>query len=64
MNLLNRYNRSFSQFLYGKKLNASLRDFCYGGYPPTSYKKSSSANMKNACIDAGDVDGGDYVKVE
>ena len=38
--------------------------FCYGGYPPTCYKKSSSANMKNTCIDEGDVDGGDNDKVE
>ena len=28
------------------------------------FKKSSSANMKNACIDEGDVDGGDNIKVE
>ena len=51
MNLLNRYNRSFSQFLYGKTWNACL-------------KKSSSAYMKNACIDEGDVDGDDKGKVE
>ena len=38
--------------------------FLKGVLSPTCYKKSSSANMKNACIDAGDVDGGDYVKVE
>ena len=35
-----------------------------GGIPPPVTKKSSSANMKNACIDEGDVDGGDNVKVE
>ena len=34
------------------------------GVAPHLLQKSSSANMKNACIDEGDVDGGDNVKVE
>ena len=40
------------------------RIFFVKGSIPSPVTKRSSANMKKACIDDGDVDGGDNVKVE